>query len=178
MSQSLNGNKSTQVFREKIWVDKTEKGTSIIEILVVIAIIGIALVSLLGLATFSLKASTLIKETSQAKGLAVEAMEALRSFRDGTTWGTDGIGALNTGINYYPVKSTDTPPRWQLNLGEENINGFTRKVVFDNVSRDAADNIETTYNPANDDPETRKVTVTVSWEDKKVEIVTYLTNWQ
>jgi len=79
---------------------KDNKGISVVEILVIIAIIGVALGSLLGLATFSLKASTSIKETSQANSLAQETMEAVRNFRDGTTWDSDGLGTLTAGVAY------------------------------------------------------------------------------
>ena len=149
-----------------------KKGVSIIEILVVIAIISIALVSLLGLAAFSLKTSTSIKETNQANFLAQEAIEAVRSFRDGTTWDADGLGNLTTGIAYHPDKSSDTPPKWQLIQGDETVNGFTRKVNFENVQRDGNDNI--IDSGGTDDPNTKKVTITISWKDKIVELITYL----
>jgi len=156
---------------------KDNKGISIVEILVIIAIIGIAFASLLGLATFSLRASTSIKETTRANSLAQEAIEAVRNFRDGTNWDTDGLRTLTTGIIYHPEKSTDTPPKWQLIQGEETVGGFTRKVVFENVSRDTT-NYNIVENGGENDPDTKKVTVTVSWGNKKVEIITYLTNWK
>ena len=155
---------------------KDNKGISVVEILVIIAIIGIAFASLLGLATFSLKASTSIKETTQAKNLVEETIEAVRNFRDGTNWDTDGLGTLTAGVAYYPQKTADIPPQWQLIQGEEQIDSFTRKVIFTNVQRDGNDNIVETG--GTNDPDTKKVTVTVSWENKKVEIVTYLTNWK
>jgi len=152
------------------------KGVSIIEILVVIAIINIALVSLLSLAVFSLKTSTFIKETNQANFLAQEGIEAVRSFRDGTNWDAGGLGNLTIGIAYHPEKSGDTPPRWQLIQGEEIVNSFTRKVEFENVQRDGNDNI--IDSGGTNDPNTKKVAVTVFWEDKTVELITYLTNWR
>ncbi|MBZ9578287.1 prepilin-type N-terminal cleavage/methylation domain-containing protein [Patescibacteria group bacterium] len=157
------------------WKDN-KKGISVIEILIVIAIIGIALTSLLGVAAFSLKVSVSIKETTQANALAQEIIEAVRNFRDGTTWDSDGLGTLTTSLAYYPQKTADTPPKWTLIQGEETINGFTRKVIFADVMRDASDNIVGTGGI--NDPNTKKVTVTVSWKDKKVEIVTYFTNWK
>lgn len=158
------------------WKYNNKKGVSVVEILVVIAIIGITLVSILGMATFSLKISTLIKETTQAKDIAQEAIEAVRNFRDGTTWGTDGLGTLTAGIAYHPEKSGDTPPKWQLVQEEETVNSFTRKVIFENVQRDGNDNI--VESGGTNDPNTKKAAITVSWKDKRVEIVTYLTNWR
>jgi type II secretory pathway pseudopilin PulG len=156
-----------------------KKGISIIEILVVIAIIITALSSLLGLASFSLGVSTLIKQTNQGNLLSQEVMEAVRNFRDGTSWDVDGFGKLATSTDYYP-QATSSPSKWQLVQGIENIDGFTRKVVFEDVMRDSNSNIVEsggTYNP-----NTKKVIVTVSWKERgrehKLEIFTYLTNWK
>lgn len=156
-----------------------KKGISIIEILVVVAIIAIAFSSLLGLASFSLGVSTLIKQTNQANNLSQEVMEAVRNFRDGTSWDTDGLGKLTTSIDYYP-QATSSPSKWQLVQGTENIDGFTRKVVFEDVMRDSNDKI--VESGGDFDLNTKKVIVTVSWEERgrehKVEIINYLTNWK
>ena len=155
------------------------KGISVIEILVVVTIISIAFSSLLGLASFSLGVSTLIKQTNQANNLSQEVMEAVRNFRDGTSWDIDGLGKLATSTDYYP-QATGSPSKWQLVQGTENIDGFTRKVVFEDVMRDSNSNI--VESGGTNDPNTKKVTVTVSWEergrDHKLEIFTYLTNWK
>lgn len=171
---------------EKEGVVGGKKGVSVIEILVVITIISFSLVSILGLAALSLKVSILIKETNKAKDIAQATIEAVRNFRDSTDWNNDdildqydGLGIITTGVPYHPEKSTDTPPNWMLISGEETIEGFSRKVVFEDVSRNPLSNdIENPYSPANDDPDTKKATVTVWWKDKKVEIVTYFTNWK
>ena len=156
-----------------------KKGIAVVEILIVISIIAIIISSLLGVVVFSLKLSASVKETTTADALTQEIVEAVRNFRDGTDWDSDGLGVLNTGSAYYPEKSGDTPPAWMLIGGEETINGFIRKVVFERVSRDpGTGNIEDIYNPGQDDSDTRKITATVSWESKKVEIITYFTNWK
>jgi type II secretory pathway pseudopilin PulG len=174
MLQNPNGSKNTNKFL---------RGVSIIEILLVIAIIGISLISLLSLTTLSLKASVIIRETTEANHLAQEALEATRNFRDGINWNNDdpenkydGLGIVSTGVAYHLEKSTDTPPRWMLIQGEEQINDFTRKVVFNDTYRNSL-----TYDIATDgdylDSNTKKVTVTVSWQNRRIEIVSYLTNW-
>jgi len=158
---------------------KNNKGIAVVEILIVISIIAIVVSSLLGVVVFSLKLSASVKETTTADALAQEMVEAVRNFRDGTDWDSDGLGALNTENAYYPEKSGDTPPKWMFTLGEETINGFVRKVVFERVSRDPIyNNIEDVYNSSNDDSDTRKIIATVSWKNKKVEIITYFTNWK
>ena len=155
-----------------------EKGVFIAEILIVAAIIAIALVTFLGIVVFSLKASSAAKEKSQAVSLAEEMIEAVRNFRDGTNWDIDGLETLNTGVDYCP-SLTGNPPVWTLVLGAETISNFNRKLVLSRVSRDPFTNdIESSYNPANDDPDTRKVIASVSWQNGQIEIETYFTNWR
>lgn len=155
-------------------------GISIIEILVAITIIIIALVSLFNLNSLSLKASTLVKQTTRANFIAQEVMEAVRNFRDGTSWSINGLGVLTPGASYHPEKSIDNPPKWQIILGEGKAGGFTRKVVFNDVFRDSNDNIVETGGTL--DLETKKAAVIVSWQDggrnHQIELVTYLTNWK
>ncbi|MFQ6049561.1 MAG: prepilin-type N-terminal cleavage/methylation domain-containing protein [Candidatus Paceibacterales bacterium] len=191
MSQQLPGNKprkriltvllkAEQNERSSVKISlRGKKGVSLMEILVAIAIIAFTLTILLGLTSFSLGTATLIKQTNQANNIAQETMEVVRNFRDGTNWGTDGLGALTVGIDYYPQKS-GSPAKWQLSAGSETINGFTRTVSIEDVQRDANDNI--VVSGGTNDPDTKKVTVTVSWEERgrthQIELITYLTNWR
>lgn len=145
---------------------KNNKGFSIIEILVAIFIIAITLTSLLGLTSSSLKTSILIKETTQSVNLAQEAMEAVRSIRDGD-WNkiTNGNHGL-TSIGGY----------WDFDGTENIINSFSRTILIENTQRDTNDNI--VENGGTNDPDTKKIIVTVSWKNKETELVTYLTNWK
>jgi len=164
-----------------------KKGISIIEILIAIAIIGFTLTSVLGLVSLSLKISTSTEEIVQANALAQETIEAIRNFRDGTEWNTNGLknyieASTTTSEPYHPeLDNNFDPPKWILVEGEEIIGDFTRKVVFKKVSRNPlTQNIEPTYNEDNDDSDTRKVEATVSWKNgnKKIKLVTYFTNWK
>ncbi len=154
------------------------KGFIFLEILIATALISVAFVTLLSLGFLSLNISPSIKKATQADSLAKEEVEATRSFRDGTTWSTNGLGTVLTGSSspYFLVLNNN---QWALQQGTETVGIFTRKVVFDKVSRDpVTNNIESTYNASHDDPDTRQITVTISWEDKIYQVVSYLTNWQ
>jgi len=153
-----------------------QKGISVIELLVAAFILTVALVGIMGLIAFSLQISTLVKETTQANFVAQETIEATRNFRDGTSWLVSGVGSLTINAAYHPEKTADNPPKWTLVQGEESINGFSRKVIFQNVNRDANYNIVATG--GTNDLDTKKATTTVSWKNKKVEIITYITNWR
>ncbi len=159
---------------------KNTTGTSIIEILMVVFIISLSLASLIGVSSFSLASSSLSKKTIQAVTLAEGAIEATRNFRDGTTWDTDGLGGVSLGVSYRLQKTTSNPPKWQLAQGEESVPGFSRKVVFSAVSRDNNDNIVS--GGGVNDPNSKKVTATVSWQERgrhhQVSLISYLTNWR
>lgn len=153
-----------------------QKGVSTLEILIVVTIIAFVLVNLLGAASFALQISSLNKETTQANSLAQEVMEGVRNFRDGTSWGIGGLGTLTSGVSYYLELTNDNPPRWQLVQGEEVLGKFNRTIVFSDVSRGVNDSI--VESGGVNDPETKKLTVTISWRDKSIKISTYLTNWR
>lgn len=159
--------------------NKTEKGISVIEIFVVTAVTAIAMAALLDLTSFSLRTSTLIRQTTAANELAREAMEAVRNFRDTTLWNENGLGKLATSTDYFP-RATGTPEAWQLVLGEESSGIFERKIVFEDVMRDGNHNIVAAGGTF--DPDTKKITAIVSWMVKngtrQVKLVTYLTNWR
>ena len=157
---------------------KFQKGILIVEILIAIAIIASISATIFGVVAIYLQTSGAMKETVQANMLAQEAMEATRSFRDGKTWSTDGLGTLSVDpVYYHPIKIGTSVLSWDLALDEENIDGFKRKVVFYNVQRDDV-NKNIVSEGGTIDPNTKKVVATVSWKNKNVELVAYLTNWK
>lgn len=154
-------------------------GGLIVEILIVIAIISLALMGLSGLVSFSLDASRVSGQNVQAEVLAQEAMEAVRNFRDSASWSVGGLGALATSTDYYP-RATGSPGYWELIQGQETLAGFfTRKIIFSDVQRDGNGDIAVAGGAV--DPETRKVDVSVSWQEKgrphQLSVSTYFTNW-
>ena len=152
-------------------------GFLLIEIIIAIALISIVFITLLGVGVLTMNISSSIQKQTQADSLIKEEFEAVRNFRDGTTWATNGLGIVNTdtGNPYHLVNSAN---KWTLVAGAETTGIFTRQVVFDKVSRDpTTQNIETTYNSSHNDADTRKITVTISWTGKTLQGVSYLTNW-
>jgi type II secretory pathway pseudopilin PulG len=153
------------------------KGISLIDLLVAIAIFAIVFSIILGAISLSFSTSNLIKQTIQANNIAIETIEAVRNFRDGTIWDVNGLGTLATSTDYYPQA---TSSKWEMVQGIENLNGFERKVILKDVMRDSNNNI--VESGGNYDPDTKKIIVNVSWQEKgrthQVEITTYLTNWR
>jgi len=155
------------------------QGFTIIEIIVVIAVIATVFIAIIGFFVFDARIAERGQMRLEAVSFAEEALEAVRNFRDTTDWESTGIASLNTGIDYHPVSSSIG---WDIVSGDENIDNFVRKIVFEKVSRDDNDDIENIYNSSNDDPNTRKVTVVVSWSDRQgsasESLKTYITNWK
>lgn len=146
-----------------------------VEILIAVAIIVVALLMLFSMATVIIKEHGGANKTSQAVGLAQEALEATRSFRNGTSWPTNGLGTLTIGAPYHP-QLTGVPPQWELAEGEETVGIFKRKIIFSNARRDAGGNIIDSGGV--EDANTKKVEAVISWEGKSINIVAYLTNWK
>jgi len=166
----------------KFQIKNSERGSILLEAFIAITVISLAFGVLLDIGTLSVKTSTSIQQSSQANFLLKENMEAARSFRDGTTWSINGLGTVNTGSAnpYYFILDTGiSPNKWILTSGTETTGIFTRKIIFDKVSRDpSTQNIENTYNSSHDDSNTKKVTVTVDFSGKTLNLITYLTNWK
>lgn len=163
------------------------RGISIIELLVVSMIIGVAISALIGFGTFSLRTASLLKQTTQASFLVQDYLEALKNYRDNTDWNDDdagdqydGLGIVANAVPLHLELSGDTPPRWQLLSSAETFGIFTRDVSLQAVERDGADNIVESGGVL--DLETKKATITVSWEERggtrQLETTTYLTNWR
>ena len=154
---------------------KNNSGFMMLEAIISIAIIVIAFTALMSLVFSVVSLSGSVQKQTQADSLIKEEFEAIRNFRDGTKWATTGLGVVTTGSPYYLVNNAG---KWALTAGTETQGNYTRKVVFDKVSRDASGNIEATYNQARVDNDTIKITVTVTYPGKTMQDVTYLTNWK
>lgn len=152
-------------------------GFVLLEIVISIALFSIVFITLLGIGFSTLNLSSAIQKETQADFLVKEEFEAIRNFRDATTWATNGLGAVNTGSSnpYYLVNNSTA---WSLVAGTETEGIFTRKVVFDKVSRDASGDIESVYNELRNDSDTKKATVTITWPGKTMQVVSYFTNWK
>lgn len=158
--------------------DIRKNGFVLLEIIIAITLIIIVFSILLGVAFSTLSISSLIQKETQADSLIKEEFEALRSFRDGTQWATNGLGTVNTGSSnpYHLINNSNS---WSLVSGTETVGIFTRKIVFEKVSRNPSTyDIEEVYNQSHVDADTIKVTITISWLNKTIQDVLYLTNWK
>jgi type II secretory pathway pseudopilin PulG len=156
------------------FLSKESKGIGLLEILIVVAIIGVGFLAIISFLIFSRGITFQVARSTEATSLAEEGVEAVRNLRD-EGWDSN-IKDLVSGMDYYPVVNAD---KWILSTTDpgpiENI--YTRTVVIEAVSRDANDDVGAGI----DDPSTKKVTATVSWTEagrnKEVVLTTYITNF-
>lgn len=127
------------------------KGQSLVEVLLALAIAAVVLPSLLTGIVASREGKAQQAERLQATALMREAMEAVRNIRDR---GWLNVSASGT---YHPVNSGGV---WSLVLGIENLIGYSRSLVISDVFRDASGAIAASGTL---DPSTKKVVAVVSW---------------
>ena len=154
------------------------KGSLLLELLIVIAILGIILTVGTQAVFVSLKSGKVSGERDVAVGLASEALEAVRGVSE-EKW--QNIYNLTRASQYKVATSSN---KWTVASGAETIplnnTTYTRYVVVNNVSRDPATRmIETSYNSAHDDPSTQQITVTVSASSTDPVIISeYFLRWK
>lgn len=140
---------------------KYQGGFGLIEVLVAVSVLTAALLGISYFFQTALSTSNATRAQVQSGYLLEEGVEALKLLRD-TSYSAN-IGKLSTTTPTYLVWSTN---RWATTSAKVLIDGkYERKIVAGDVLRDG-----TTYDIAPTgiyDPNTKLVTVTVSWVDAK-----------
>ncbi|MBI2462791.1 MAG: hypothetical protein HYV65_00970 [Candidatus Spechtbacteria bacterium] len=161
---------------DKKTLSNHERGLTIIEILIVIAIVTTAFVGMLQLTSYGARSEGSAKDTVAAYLLARQTLEAARFVRD-DSWAT--FSSLSIGATYYPVQSGG---KWTLSASNPGaIDGFTPSLVLNQVYRDANHNIVSSGGSL--DAGTLNVVASVEWTARggaarTVTLETYLANIQ
>lgn len=150
------------------------KGSSLIEIIVGLAVVATALLFLGNIAQYSLRLVETSTMRLQATFLLSEGVEAVKTMRD-LGW-TANINTLALNTDRYLEFSTN---QWKATTTPETIDGvFSRKFVIASIQRNSSDDIVSSGGTV--DPNTKKITVTVSWNQGNrpfsESISTYITN--
>ncbi len=157
----------------------TERGSLLLELLIVISLIAIILASSTNAIFLSLTSNRVSGQRDAAGTLASESIEAMKSISD-ENW-QNIYSTTKTTAHYFPLLVNG---KWTIASGDEVINFnntiFTRFVTIENVSRNTTTrDIQSTYVSANDDPSTQKVTAYVAWAGADpVSMVGYLFRWK
>ncbi len=152
---------------------KLNKGIGLVEVLVAVFIFTIILSSLILISNLYLSGSTDSLRNTQAAYLAEEGIEGVKIIRD-NSW-DDILSILSNTQKFLSFSSASST--WQVSDTKEEIGVFSRSFIINSVSRDSNGDISVS---GTDDPNTKKVTVNVSWNGKKgvvtKSLITYITN--
>jgi Tfp pilus assembly protein PilV len=138
------------------------KGFMMVEIMVAVSLVTISMLAAMSVAQKSVYVSRQAFHATQASFLLEEGAEAVRILRD-NAW--TNISGLTTGANYYP---TFAGGAWTLSSTANTVGIFTRKVSIASVNRD--NTTKDISGAGTNDPNTKLVTVTVSWLEGGVTI--------
>lgn len=172
-----------------LWRSNSQTGQSLIELLITIGLLAIILPALLTGFVAARSGRAQQEQRQLALGYVKEGEEAVRIYRE-ADWNNFALksSVSSPGTNYYPVSTGTT---WSLTTGIEQggIGGstlqtdFSRSITIVDVWRDSSGNIIGDTHPAGsyDDPSTKKVTTTVSWNNpipnSSVSLTEYLTRY-
>jgi len=149
-------------------------GFSILEAMIAIAVAILVFVGIYQITILSIRTTETNLKKTEAVHRAEELIEITRSLRnDG--W-SDSIGTLSPGTAYYLVLEDG---EWTFSsISPEETEVFTETIEVGDIYRDGDDNISQSGTL---DPNTKKITATVSWNDRGVareeSIETYITNF-
>lgn len=151
-----------------------QSGISLVEVVLALALFAVVAAVIVSLSLGGTTSLVRAAKHTEAAALAQEGLEAVRSIRD---------RAYNE-LRYSQSGVQQSGNVWDF-LGQgttETIGDFTRVITFNDVCRDAADDVVTC--PGNyTDPHSKEVVVDVSWDirpgtQNNVVHRAYLTNWE
>ncbi|MFA6227348.1 MAG: prepilin-type N-terminal cleavage/methylation domain-containing protein [Candidatus Paceibacterota bacterium] len=157
-----------------------KKGIGLVEVLVAVFIFSVILTTLITACNLYLSSAGSNLKFTKAAYLAEEGIEAVKTVRDA---GWSNISSLTSNIPYFLSFSTTTSV-WQitsekLSRAPEFSGDFDSSFTINSVSRNA-DGYHQISSGGVDDPNTKLLTVSVSWQDKgsttTKSISTYITN--
>ncbi|MDP2650658.1 MAG: hypothetical protein Q8P04_01010 [bacterium] len=141
-----------------------EKGQSLAELLIGVAIVIIIISSIVGAVIVVVRSNLQSTATRTAAALGQELADGVRSVAEGkwsNLYSVSPKGASTT----YRVTASGTPPVLTVVSGSEEVvvNNFTYTRFFsvENVNRDSAQNIAAS---GTEDPSTQKITISVRWQ--------------
>ena len=164
---------------------RRQAGFTLIEAVVAITVFSLGVVALIGMSTIAKSTSEQGRDSVQVSNYLQEGIEAVRLLRN-NSWNN-----VSTNGGYRLSAQAGQNPPWQLvSGGSETIGKYSRSVAIATVRREdmdgsgtltAGDRIVATGG-AFDDPDTKKVTVTITWQQGTRTITrqlyAYVTKWQ
>ena len=162
----------------KVINNSDQKGFGLIEMIVAIAIAIVVFVPVVLYLNFSLKIAAEDVSRVEALYLAKSSLEQARSIRD-EDWAN--INALVEGSAYCFKPDLSDPRGWVSDTGSETVGRYTVWVVSSAVHRDSTSHDIVIPPSGVLDPETLKITASVSYMtrdgERQINLHEYLTNF-
>ena len=146
---------------------KINKGFTLLEIIVSMAIAALILPALGSVFTFALNSSSVGDKTTSANIKAQEQLEAIYYLKE-KDW--DSVPVNTSSTAYYQLDKSSGD--WVLSAETTtpaSVDGYVSTVQVFSVARDGAGNLQAT---GTIDPDTKKMVSKVTWVDKEQEEVT------
>ena len=134
-----------------LWLMHNKKGQSLIEILVVIALMAIVLPAIISGFIVTREARPQQQRRLRAAEIIKETQEAVRIIRE------NGWSNVANDDTYYPVVAGNS---WTLTQGSEIIDGITREIIITSVYRE---NGRIVTSGGSLDPSTKAITIRLTW---------------
>lgn len=153
-----------------IKLNRNQSGSTLVEVLVAIGLMGIMLPALATALITSSSSRPNATQQLNATSLLNQITEATRSIRE-SSWNN-----ITTNGIYHPIISGST---WSLASGSGSAGNFTDQVVISDVNRDNSGNIVNSGGTI--DPSTKLIVASVSWtspHSSSISTDMYLTRWQ
>ena len=148
---------------------KTQAGFTLVEIVVASAIISFSLVSMVAIASNSIAYSRRSLNTYGASAELEEGMEVTRMLQ-AQSWAS--IANLTPNTQYY-FAFTTAPDTWAVSTTPKTDGIYTRTLTVTPVSRASGAIVPT----GTDDPGTKLVTITVTWQESGVTVTKTLSGY-
>lgn len=161
------------IYRHKLIRKQKVSGQSLFEVLFAIAIAAVVMVSVVSLASNSLRNTLSTRDNTLANRYAQELAEWLRAYRDANDWEDDFIPQSSLGGSVWCAPSLPTnTSTWDLDSGACPANATISGTIFLR---------QVTLTKSSDDS-TVTAAILVTWTDSQgshqVQTVTRFTNWQ
>ncbi len=142
-------------------IQHSEKGSSLIELIIVFALLSLLLpVVIIGL-TSTGKSLPQQKQRISATAIYKEVQEAVKQIKD-ESWSSFAVNGI-----YHPVINST---KWALAIGSHTENGFTTQVIIADAYRNPEGQLVQSGGVI--DPSTKKVTISVSWTTPLAQSIT------
>ncbi len=166
--------------------EKNKKGFSLLGAIIGLTVAAIILLAFTTLITKAITFNSANGQRLQATLYLQELIEVAKDLEQSPEISGDWNQHITDCVNQtcHPPPASVAAGSWELAIGEENLDDtYTRSLTIENVCRDTITNeiLPPPCNPADSDPNTKKVIAQIDWNDRfgqaPLELEAYIYNY-